>query len=723
MKRKLLSLALALVMACSLVLPAAAQSADERLSTVTAQVKKTLDLDMTPYPEFYGNLDENILAPIWELEWNGPDRGLSISATEQGKILRYYVYEKQDEHRSGAFAPSFPAGSRDSARSAAVGFIQKLLTEDESLTIKDRGTDGLNTTSYRFRGEILVNGLSAGLTFSISVRCEDNQIMSFSRDDLNGTVMGGIPFPTPKVLSDQAGATLRGTLALRLEYVLEQEDGTKAVLRYLPEYGDDYYVDAATGKLVNLTELSRDVSKGDAGASGGAENSADKLPDAEAPAGGLTDAEQSGAAKLEGVLKREELDSKAHAITELGLNAYTLSAVNYTVPREANDDDTVTATLRYGRQVNGVSWRRTVIMDAKTGELLRVTSSGRMPEKAVSRSVSADAAHKAVEAFLTKQCAAQFAKMGLYDRSDAMEQGEQISHSFTFAQKVNGYFFPANNIRVGVDTTDGSISYYEKQFNDAVTFDTAAGIITAEKALDAWLGTYTVDLQYVQVPTAVDYSQPEYAPLRDSGIEYLYKLVLAYELERETAFEGIDAKTGKPVEYRWTGQDEGITYRDLSGHWAKAKIETLAQYGVGYIGGTFAPDRALTQLDLIALLASTEGYLYDAGQEGAADQLYEVAYSMGLLQRNERKDDAVLSRIATVRMILDAMGYGPVAQLDGIFRTKFADQHSIPAADLGYAALAQGLGMVSGDSAGRFLPLSNATRAQAAVMLYNLMAR
>ena len=54
MKRKLLSLALAFVMACSLVVPAAAQSANERLSTVTAQVKRTLGLDTTPYTEFYG---------------------------------------------------------------------------------------------------------------------------------------------------------------------------------------------------------------------------------------------------------------------------------------------------------------------------------------------------------------------------------------------------------------------------------------------------------------------------------------------------------------------------------------------------------------------------------------------------------------------------------------------------------------------------------------------
>lgn len=160
--------------------------------------------------------------------------------------------------------------------------MDKVLTANESLVIEDRGTDGLNTTSYRFRGEVLINGLSAGLTYNISVRCKDNKIMSFYRDDLNGAVIGGIPSATPKILPDQAGKALRETLALRLEYVLEQEDGTKAVLRYLPEYGDDYYVDAATGKLVNLTELEQDVTKGEPRASAGSDNATteDAAPEA-----------------------------------------------------------------------------------------------------------------------------------------------------------------------------------------------------------------------------------------------------------------------------------------------------------------------------------------------------------------------------------------------------------------------------------------------------------
>ena len=153
------------------------------------------------------------------------------------------------------------------------------------------------------------------------------------------------------------------------------------------------------------------------------------------------------------------------------------------------------------------------------------------------------------------------------------------------------------------------------------------------------------------------------------------------------------------------------------------QIEKLAQFGVGYTGDKFSPNAALTQIDLIALLASTEGYTYDTSSEDSADNLYNYAYQLGILTKSERNDKAILTRAATVKLILNAVGYGPVAQLQGIYRTKFVDDGSIPTDCYGYVALAQGLGMVSGNSANRFLPNNNATRAQAAVMLHNLMSR
>ncbi len=60
-----------------------------------------------------------------------------------------------------------------------------------------------------------------------------------------------------------------------------------------------------------------------------------------------------------------------------------------------------------------------------------------------------------------------------------------------------------------------------------------------------------------------------------------------------------------------------------------------------------------------------------------------------------------------------------MARLKGIFTCAYPDRASIPAEELGYAALAQGLGLVQGSYNGR----SAATRAQAAVMLCRRMDR
>ena len=722
MKKKLLSLLLVLSVLFSLTLPAAAQTTDDRLAAVTAKVKSALALDTTEYTEFYGDLMEDILAPSWYLEWFGENGTLTVSATEDGKILSYSYRDNSSYVSNGEFAPRFPAGDQDSAKKVAEEFMSKVLTRGESVTIEVRD-EYLGQTNYRFSGEILLNGLSCGLSYSLSVRCEDNVITNFYRDDFNGSLMGGVPSAKAKITAETAAGALRGTLSLRPEYVLAEDGSNKAVLRYLPEYGDSYYVDAGSGELVNLTALAQTLLRGENGIFG--DSASSSTPSATpSPEFSLTEAEKSGAEKLSGVMDKDALSGKVSAVSQLGLENYTLASVSYTVAREADEsgETPVTAMLTYGRQVNGVSWRRNVTVDAKTGALIQVSSSAWMMDDSVARGVDAQQAQEKAEAFLQNQCGDLFAKTDLYNSSDALNSDRAVSHGFTFAQKENGYFFPNNSISIGVDATDGSISSYSCTFDESVVFDSAEGVLSMDAALDAWLNTYDVTLGYVQVPTAVDYSLPEYAPLKDYGISYLYRLVLGYTLEREAYLMGIDAKTGEPVVSPWADEDGGMIYSDVDGHWAQKEIEALARYSVGYMGGTFNPRQALTQRDLIALLASTQGYLYD-GSEEMADGLYSFAYSLGILKKEQRSDATVMTRGETVRLMLDAMGSGPVAQLQGIFRTDFTDDSSIPADCYGYVALAQGLGMVSGNTSGAFAATEQTTRAQAAVMLYRLMAR
>ncbi len=724
--KKILILLTALATVCSLAVPVLADgTADQRLAEVTAQVKETLGLDTEKYTNFYGDLEENPLAPAWDLEWyNEEGESLSVTADEDGKVLSYYAYGGTVSTPASGFAPSFPEGDWDSAKSAAETFLKKVLTEGETVLPDDSEPRlSLGTTSYRFNGEILVNGLSAGLTYSVTVRCSDNEVTRFYRDDLTGTVMGGIPSPTPVVNADKAASALRETLSLRLEYVLDGAE-TKAVLRWLPNWGDEYYVDGVSGELVDLTKIYEEMSESNKGIPGfdSANDSADAGDEA-MPEAGLSPAEQEGIAKLEGVKSREELDAAARAVAALGLDKYTLSAVSYSVARDTveGEEPQVTAFLRYGRLVEDYTWRRNVTLNARTGELLSVYSSGRLPD-GMETSVTVEQARKKAEDFLKTQEPDRFAKTELYDSNDLLGAWS-FFYSFTYAQKENGYFFPDNSLNVEIDATDGSVSDYSRRFNDEVTFDSAEGLRSADEAVDTWLATYEAKLQYIRVPAAIDFSQPEYAPLEGMGIGYLYKLALGYQLERDRTPLGIDAKTAEPVYPMERKSLNRLTYTDLDGHWAKAQIEALGAYRVGFTGGLFDPGKELTQLDLVTLLVSTQGYIYDPADGVSTDVLYETAYGMGILTREERNDNAKLTRAETLKLIMDASGYGPVARLKGIFRTDFTDDKDIPEAYYGYAALAQGMGIVSGRPDGSFLPGAPSTRAEAAVMLYNLMAR
>lgn len=718
--KKLLSLMLAAALACALSLPAAAageEGADARLAQVTQKVKQTL-LVGDEYDTFYGELRENELTPLWRLEWTGENAGLSVSAGEDGKIYSYSYSEEASRWDSGGYGPAFPKMTLAQAQETAGVFLSRVLTGRESAAFSKSGTQQPNTTSYRLSGTVRLNDLDSPIGFSITVRAEDGKILRFSRDDLYTKYTGGVPSADAKASSGQAGALLKGTLSLRLEYVLAQ-DGKNAVLRYLPNPMDTYFVDARTGRLENLSDLYEQASDKESGRfDGGGGNASGGAP-APSAAPELSAPEQEGIAKLEGVRAKDELDGQARAVAQLGLAAYTLSDFSYSVDRDTGD---VSAVLQYYKREGDAAWRRTVTVDARSGDLLRVNSSAPYEENR-KRSVATAAAQAKAEAFLKEFRGEDYAKCALYESDDAARDFGSAFHSFTYAQRENDCFFPENSISVSVDGTDGSISAFEPSFKAAPAFEDLEGILTPQEALDAYFKTYRVELAYLAVPEKLDLSSPEARPLADLGYTYLYALRLGYALEREEPVAGIDARTGGPIR---TGEARSvIAYGDLDGCWGRTQVEALAGCGVGWLGGRLEPGKQLTQIDLVALLASANGYLYDPGAqgEGGADSLYQYAYSTGILAKADRDDGKQLTRAETVRLLLDATGYGKAARLEGIYKCSFADEAEIPARYYGYAAIAQGLGVVSGDGAGRFAPNRTATRLEAAVMLYQFMSR
>ncbi len=715
-RQRWMALCLAAALGMGLAAPAgAAEGADARLAQVTRTVKGTLGIG-DEYGEFYGEPSEGPLGTRWQLTWSG-ERELRVTATEAGKVVDYYR-ETEPVVRRDRFTPAFPATTPEAARETAKTFLERVLSEGEEAVLEEgrESAAPLGAEEYGLGGTILLDELPTPMRFWVRVNCADGQVSRFWRND-ETDYAGSAEKAGTAVTREAAREALKGTLDLELIYV---RDGERAVTRYVPRSTHTYYVDAGTGKLVDLTALRESLYRSGVAEAGGAvTDKADAaVPEsAPVPEPSLSPEELAGIAKLEGVLSQEELDGAVRKWTALKLEGFTLSSCSYSVEREEKTDEkpAVTAQLVYLRRSEDGTARRRVTADARTGALLRMNGYNGGVESGTQ--ITQAAARRTAEAFLKELWGEEFDKTALYERECYAAGEDGGAHRFAFAQQENGIFFPENILRVSISASDGAVMSFGKSFDAAISFESAEGLISAEEAERIWADSFAVKLRYVAVPAGTETLGKD---LTEQG--YFECLKAGYTLdEQEKNWLGVEAKTGSLVRPEEDRQAE-MTYGDLTGHWARKALEELAEYRVGWLGGEARPNEGLTQLELVALLCSADGYLYDP-ETGSADDMYRYAASLGMLTLEEREDDRLLTRGEMVKLLLDSLGYREVANLPDIFRCGYADAASIPAELLGYAALAQALGMVKGDAAGRFAPERAATRAEAAVMLWQYMKR
>lgn len=712
--------ALSMLVSAALVLPSglsavAADPIEQRLTQVAQTVKQILQIDNT-YTSFSGDLEESTFRALWSLNWENTEVSLHVTASENGTIYRYsYQINDRTVSNSSTAIPSFPKLTQAQAQQKAQQFLNQILAAPESAVLSstdNRST--VNGSDYHFNAFLSLYGLSSPIRISITVDAETGEILRFNRDDQYTIYTGEIVDPTvydfsshPEI-EEYARTQLKNTFHLRLQYVLD-DSGKRAVLRYVPEPRDEFYVNAETGELVNLTELTKQLIGDDnyyAAASGA---------DMESMDNGLSPAEQSGIAQMANVLSQETLDKKARVWPELGLQNCVLSSSSYRLDSETGD---VTAYLYYIGDTALGTFRRTIILDGKTGAL-RSVSGSTWVERDGPAQINLEQAQQIAQTFLKKLWPEQASTCMLYQATDAENDYNASAHRFRFAQQVNGHPFPTNSISIAVDVTDGTICSLSKDYEATPTFDSADNLISPQEALDAWFSTYETQLGYTPVPDVL-YAQSSDLTIYP-GEAYPYLLELGFTAEQTIDTRGIDAKTAQPI--TWENTTAALVYPDLEQSWAKEQAQALASYGIGWLGQSLQPQKQLTQLDFLALLASTNGILVDLSEDGAEEQVYEHAYMLGLLQRTEREDTRLVTRAELVKMLLDNGGYGKAAQIPDIFRCTFADADRIPQAYYGYAAIAQGLGIVSGDEHGNFAAGQVATREEAIAILYQFMAR
>ena len=355
----------------------------------------------------------------------------------------------------------------------------------------------------------------------------------------------------------------------------------------------------------------------------------------------------------------------------------------------------------------------------------------------------------------------------VYDK-DVLVESIYGAHSFRYARVNEGIKFDRNYINVGVDGVTGKIYNFNLNWWTNVEFESPKDAMTPEKALSCLISNDGYGLIYERNMTYI-YNPVTESSKKDICIAFMASFVTTFEnggdtdkvIEKyaksidkeklmhiyktgdedalfdficshfgvnadevkEEASQYIDTSlfydkqatarlvytcydlgstyvspfSGKLLTSRGEEYKEvsvSYSYSDLEGHWIEKDALLLADIGIGFEGGTFKPDASISAKDFAKI---SQGMSFYTGMN---------------------EEDSSITRIAAVRAIINSLGYEKVANLKGIYKTDFADNDTLKEDDIGYIALAYGLGIIKGDGT-NVNAYDTLTRGQAVSLLLN----
>ncbi|MBD3920735.1 S-layer homology domain-containing protein [Paenibacillus sp. PR3] len=340
-----------------------------------------------------------------------------------------------------------------------------------------------------------------------------------------------------------------------------------------------------------------------------------------------------------------------------------------------------------------------------------------------------------------------------YDTSNYEgKKPEQIgSYYFNAIRKVNGVPVDSESVQVSINAYDGSVENYWSNTSGFEYPATAPVVIGDEKAADAWMDYYRVQLTYQSDYNYYWDGQPipieKYKVLIAAGeikpdevkskgeAKLVYQLVPRYNLDENVT---LDAVTGK-----WINSNDGTvttlarqTATDIEGHWAQRELELMVAYkALDLQDGKVNPNAVITRGEMIKMLvlAMNQGTpIYYASDSKAAASFSDVATSSNYFAYVETavqqqlidvgdgtfNPEGKVDREEMAELIVRALGYNPLAEHDNLFNIAFSDAAKVE--QKGQAAIAVGLGIMSLQN-GKFLPERQVTRAEAATAFFRFL--
>jgi len=681
--KKITSLILAVVIIFSGVTVFADSTASNKMQDALIRVKQKIDIpkeytEFTPYSSQQN--DETNYSFLWQTTEGNAH--IEVSADAEGRILHYYSYDnslKSDK--------KLTILSKDEIISIAESFLKKIAPEafanNNDRLVYDEASWYVNNLSYqltfkRYRDGIEVKDNNASVNIKVyndkayirnayinfNYKAEFNDAVNVIDDYVSKYKAA---FPIELIYKDEYWG-----------YNPKKEDNSNNVaLVYRYKNNEAGYILAESGETVTEDIMDRIYFESSGAVAEDSINSARKEM--------LTEQEIKELDLVEGVISKADAELILKKLPYINFDK-TLEFDYYNI-NKSNEKYYVSLSYK-----NNNNRYLSVTADGATGEILNLYN--RAYHKYNKETELSDAqkndANKKIDEFL------KFAtgeKLRNYE-----QQSENVSNwgvSRNFDRIVNGIRYIDDHIYVEFDNDANQITSYRLDYEDK-DFKDAHNVIDNATAYDKILNISPLKKVYIQT---------------DGIYNVCFTVTEQIMLDGVSGEKYLDGASEKPEEFK---------YSDIEDHWAKEKINKLAEIQIGFEGEKFNPDNPITQYDLLRLFGA--GIRYKSYLDMDKDSLYDTLINESILTDAEKSPDSEVKRETACVYMIRFGGFEEVAKLNDIYKVKYADAHLISQEKIGYPAILTGMGVICG-SGGKLRPTESITRAEAAVMLYNYMVK
>jgi hypothetical protein len=667
--------------------------------------------------DYYFNAENAYNNATWNLTWSNKDytERMNVLCDVDGNISYYNYYNNNDR----LFSPKF---LKSELKDNALSFIKKvapnLSGKYEYVKTEALGT---YTGQYSYQFQRVENGIPMPDNYiSVGVNYETGKVVSYNASWLYNVK---IPSADVKITEKEAISKIGKNVTMKLTYqntYTTDKNGKTKVKAFLAYVPDQYYIaiDAITGEV--YTTQNEWVEKGY-----GANQSATEEATTKDDSKGLTQEEITKVEEMKGLISKEDAIKAVTGNKSLLLdkNLKSITAKLY----KGNDYFAVGEETKYiwnisltdPREVNyekGDTYRAyaSATVDAVTGKVLSFNASvkdyynmNKAEWESVKVKYSEKESREVFESFLNEQIPELFKNSVFTDNSDSYviayknDQPVYGGYNYHYERVNEGVNYSYNGIYGAVDGVTGKIYSFSYNWDDNVTFESPKNVMSPEKAFDYYISKDGFHLVYeINNIHTIDTSNKMVAFAESYSVDSTVRLVYRPDINPNY----ISPFTGKQLNYdgkEYNKNALNYEYSDIIGNPSAHNIRLLADAGIGFEGGKFLPDQGITKDELTDILSKV-GIYYNTDK-------YKLSSTS-------------VSRIEAAKFIIQILGYENIATIKGLYSINFKDQAKISEDYLGFAALANGLKLITSDSNNEFKPNENLTRAQVADLIVAMLS-